>query len=187
MLVYPDPLLADDRLLLRPWAETDLPLLERASMDDYVAEIEHLPVPFSAAAAREWIAAQHGLVEGGRGWSLAVVERESGEAIGGIGIVFRHPPGAAEPGIWVIAERRNRGVAERATGLLCAWALTSATGIERIQATVEPWNGASQRVLEKVGFEREGMLRSYATWRGRRQDVLLYSLLARDLRPDAAP
>ena len=81
MLVYPDPLLADDRVVLRPWEETDLPLLERASTDEYVAEIEHLPFPFSAEAGRDWIAAQHGLLVGGRGWSLAVVERESGKAI----------------------------------------------------------------------------------------------------------
>jgi ribosomal-protein-alanine N-acetyltransferase len=182
MLVYPDPLLADDRLLLRPWAETELPLLERASTDEYVAKIEHLPVPFSAAAGRDWIAAQHGLLEGGRGWSFAVVERESGAAIGGVGIVFRHAPGVAESGYWVIAERRNRGVAERATRLLCAWALTSAAGIERVEATVEPWNGASQRVLEKVGFVREGLLRSYASWQGSRQDVLIYSLLPADLK-----
>lgn len=185
MLAYPDPLLADDRLLLRPWAETDLPLVERASADEYVAEIEHLPVPFSADAGRDWIAAQHRLLE--RGWSFAIVESESKGAIGGVGIVFRHPPGAAEVGYWVIAERRDRGVAERATRLLCAWALTSATGIERIQATVEPWNGASQRVLEKVGFVREGLLRSYSSWRGGRQDVLLYSLLASDLPPDSEP
>ena len=149
--------------------------------DEYVAMIEHLPVPFSAATGRDWIAAQDTLREGGRGWSVAIVERESGEATGGIGIVFRHAPGVAESGYWVIAERRNRGVAERATRLLCTWALTSATGIERIQATVELWNGASQRVLEKVGFEREGLLRSYSSWRGRRQDVLLYSLLRTDL------
>ena len=183
MLRYPDPPLADDSVQLRPWDETDLPLLERASADEYVAQIEHVPRPFSIAAGGQWIGAQHALLDGDRGWSLAIAGRESSEASGGIGIVFRHPPGAAEPGIWVIAERRNDGVAERATRLLCAWALTSETGIERIQATVEPRNGASQRVLEKVGFVREGLLRSYASWGRERQDVLLYSLLASDLRP----
>jgi [ribosomal protein S5]-alanine N-acetyltransferase len=71
--------------------------------------------------------------------------------------------------------------AERATRLLCSWALTTDTGIERIQATVEPWNLASQRVLEKVGFVREGLLRSYASWGDERQDVYLYSLLRSDL------
>lgn len=173
--------LSDDRLLLRGWDEKDLPLLERASADDYVATIEHLPVPFSEEQGRAWLAAQHELRAAGRGWAFAIVERETGEAVGGIGIVFRHPSGAAEPGVWVVEESRNRGVAERATRLLCSWALTGGTGIERIQATVEPWNLASQRVLEKVGFVREGLLRSYACWHGSRQDVFLYSLLPGDL------
>lgn len=173
--------LSDERLLLRPWDETDLPLLERASADEYVATIEHLPRPFSEEQGRAWIAAQHHLRGTGRGWAFAVVERDTCRAAGGIGIVFRHPPGSAEPGVWVVEESRGRGVAEGATRLLCRWALTANTGIQRIQATVEPWNLASQRVLEKTGFVREGLLRSYASWQGSRQDVLLFSLLPSDL------
>lgn len=156
-------------------------MLERASHDEYVAMIEHLPRPFSTDDGRAWIAAQRERLEEGRGWAFAIVERGQAEAIGGIGISLRHPPGAAEPGVWVLAEQRNRGTAECATRLLCSWALTTQTGIARIQATVEPWNLASRRVLEKVGFVREGLLRSYASWGDDRQDVLLYSLLRSDL------
>ena len=56
------------------------------------------------------------------------------------------------------------------------------TGIARVQATVEPWNAASQRVLEKVGFACEGTLRGYASFGESRQDVLMYSLLLGDLK-----
>ncbi len=56
-------------------------------------------------------------------------------------------------------------------------------GVARIQATFEPWNTISQRVLEKVGFVREGVLPSYASYGGARRDVVLYSLLASDLQP----
>lgn len=178
-MAYPHPELREADLSLRPWRDDDLGLLERVSADDYVATIEHLPRPWTEDAGRSWIARRHALVEEERGWAFAVVD--GGEPVGGIGIVFRHPPGAAEPGVWVVADRRNTGVAERATRLLCSWALIDETGIERIQATVEPWNRASQRVLEKVGFVREGLLRSYASWHGRRRDVFLYSLLRSDL------
>jgi RimJ/RimL family protein N-acetyltransferase len=185
-LSYPDPPLTDGELLLRPWDETDLRLVERASRDDYVATIEHLPVPFSDEQGRAWITAQHKLLDESRGWTFAIVDRKTSEAVGGIGIVYRHPPGTAEPGAWVIADKRNGGVAERATRLLCFWVLTNETGIERIQATVEPWNLASQRVLEKVGFTREGLLRSYASWHGSRQDALLYSLIRSDVPTGAS-
>ena len=180
-LAYPDPPLEDGVVVLRPWQDDDLALVEAASRDDYVALIERMPVPFEVRAGREWLEERRAQVERDRGWALAMVDAATGRAIGGTGITFRHPPGAAEPGMWVIAEERNRGVAERATRLVCRWALTAETGIARVQATVEPWNVASQRVLEKVGFVREGLLRSYGSWRGERQDVFLYSLLPSDL------
>lgn len=181
-LEYPQPSLTDGVVVLRPWEDRDLPILEAASKDDYVAEIEHLPVPFSETAGRAWIEAQHTYLTDDRGWTFAVVEVETAELVGGVGILFRHPPGAAEPGAGVIEDKRNRGMAQRAAKLLCHWALTADTGIARIQATVELWNQPSQRVLEKLGFVREGILRSYVSWRGDRQDVFLYSLLASDLK-----
>jgi RimJ/RimL family protein N-acetyltransferase len=180
-LACPDPPLTDGVVLLRSWDERDLALVEQASFDEYIALIEHVPVPFAKDAGLEWIAAQHAHLADGRGWTFAVVEVETGEPVGGVGITFRHPPGAAEPGVWILEPMRGQGLAERATRLLCHWALTADTGIARVQATVEPWNMAPQRVLEKLGFKREGLLRAYTSYDAERRDVLLYSLLERDL------
>jgi RimJ/RimL family protein N-acetyltransferase len=177
----PSPL-SDGVVLLRAWEQSDLAVVARASRDDYVATVERLPVPFTPAAGKRWIDAQNAHRVDGRGWTFAVVEVASGEPVGGIGITFRHPPGAAEPGVWILESRRGQGLASRATRLLCRWALDEDTGIERVQATVEPWNVASQRVLEKLGFQREGLLRSYTSYREERGDVYLYSLLPGELR-----
>ena len=46
---------------------------------------------------------------------------------------------------------------------------------------VAPDNIASQRVLEKAGFVREGHLRSYLVFERQRADALMYSLLPGDL------
>ena len=180
-LAYPESSLSDGVVLLRPWEDTDLAVVEEASRDEYVAQIEHVPVPFTRDAGLHWIAVQHARLADGRGWSFAVVELEPNEPVGGAGITFRHPPGAAEPGVWILEHRRNEGLAARATRLLCHWALTADVGIARVQATVELWNVASQRVLEKLGFQREGLLRAYTSYQGERGDVYLYSLLALDL------
>lgn len=180
-LAYPRPPLRNCVVLLRPWDDADLAVLERGSHDEYVAKIEHLPVPFTREGGLDWIGAQHARVADGRGWSFAIVELETGEPVGGAGISYRHPPGAAEPGVWILEHRRNEGLAGRATRVLCSWALGADVGIARVQATVEPWNVASQRVLEKVGFKREGLLRAYTSYGPERGDVYLYSLLAGDL------
>lgn len=47
----------------------------------------------------------------------------------------------------------------------------------RVQAMTGVENKASQRVLEKAGFTKEGLLRQYVCIKGEIQDVLVYSIL----------
>ena len=71
----------------------------------------------------------------------------------------------------------GRGLATYACGVLTAWAHRSC-GVLRIQAAVLRSNGRSARVLERCGYEREGLLRSYRMVRGTPGDFVLYSHLA---------
>jgi RimJ/RimL family protein N-acetyltransferase len=166
---------------LRAWRDDDLELLRAGGTDDYVAMIEHLPVPFSEAEARAWLADQHTWPDRGRGWSLAVADAATDEGIGSVCLVLRHPQGIAEIGYWVAPDRRGRGAATTAVRLLSRWALTSDLGVRRLRALIEPWNVASQRVAENARFVREGLLRAYSTYRGEHRDDLLYALLSSDL------
>ncbi|XWS68376.1 hypothetical protein CRYUN_Cryun04dG0084700 [Craigia yunnanensis] len=52
--------------------------------------------------------------------------------------------------------------------------------VVRLEAFVDVDNKGSQRVVEKVGFEKEGMLRKYAYLRGKLRDLFLYSFLSTD-------
>ncbi|HYE66449.1 MAG TPA: GNAT family protein, partial [Pyrinomonadaceae bacterium] len=54
-------------------------------------------------------------------------------------------------------------------------------GLQRIEIVVAVDNWASQRVAEKVGATREGILRKRLLIHGRPQDALMYSLVAEDL------
>lgn len=83
-------------------------------------------------------------------------------------------------GYWVKREARGRGVATRALRLLSRWAFDE-LGARRVQLIAQPENLASQRVAEKAGFQREGLLRAYAELKGRRPDFHMYSLLPGDL------
>ena len=77
-------------------------------------------------------------------------------------------------------EARGRGVATRALALLVAYAFAE-LGMARIQALVHPDNPASGRVLERLGFRREGLLRAYRAGEHGREDRVMYSLLADEL------
>lgn len=51
------------------------------------------------------------------------------------------------------------------------------------EATVMAGNAASARVLEKLGFRREGLLRGYKFGRGHWADYWMYARLASDAPP----
>lgn len=94
--------------------------------------------------------------------------------------MFRRQPGTVEIGYWLVERARGRRLASHAVALLARWALTD-VGLARVEAFVEPNNTASQRVLDSVGFQREGRLRSYLVFNRRRADAFIYSLLPSDL------
>jgi [ribosomal protein S5]-alanine N-acetyltransferase len=135
---------------------------------------------YSVPEGLAWIERQWGRVEKGEGLSLAIADARSNEALGAVVLLFRQEPGTVELGYWLIERARGRRLASRAVALLAPWALTDA-GLERVQAHVALDNIASQRVLESVGFQREGHLRSYLVFDARRADALVYSLLPSDL------
>jgi RimJ/RimL family protein N-acetyltransferase len=80
-------------------------------------------------------------------------------------------------GYWVAEPARGRGVCTRALRLLATWALESLE-LQRVELITDPENAASQRVAEKVGFLREGVLRAHLRHPdGRRRDSVMFSLL----------
>jgi [ribosomal protein S5]-alanine N-acetyltransferase len=179
-LFYPDPPLADGTVLLRRWEENDLGCVEEASHDPDIPEGTTVPALFTPAEGLAWIDRQWGRADDGEGLSLAIADAGSGEALGAAILLLRRQPGTAEIGYWLIPRARGRRLGSRAVALLARWAVTDAP-LARVEALVVPDNVASQRVLEKAGFRREGHLRSYLVFETRRADALIYSLLPSDL------
>ncbi|MEL6977839.1 MAG: GNAT family protein [Pseudomonadota bacterium] len=82
-------------------------------------------------------------------------------------------------GYCVDEARQGAGVATQAVAATAA-ALFKGSECLRLQATVEPENAASIRVLEKAGFQREGVMRLGAKIGERLRDVLLFARLKED-------
>jgi [ribosomal protein S5]-alanine N-acetyltransferase len=179
LLSYPDPPLTDGAVVLRRWAESDVGCVEEASREGRIPEGTTVPANFTVAEGLAWIERQWARVDNGTGLSQAIADPGSNEALGAVVLMSRQP-GTAEIGYWLIERARGRGLGSRAVALVSQWAATYAR-LERFEAFVEPGNIASQRVLEKAGFRREGHLRSYLVFNRRRADALIYSLLPSDL------
>ncbi|CAH8361605.1 unnamed protein product [Eruca vesicaria subsp. sativa] len=77
----------------------------------------------------------------------------------------------------------GKGIATRAVSIAVTQVFNDLPHVLRLQAFVQTQNKASQRVLEKIGFKREGLLRKYSCIKGIIHDVFVYSLLSTDLLP----
>ncbi|SDJ98637.1 Acetyltransferase (GNAT) domain-containing protein [Actinopolyspora mzabensis] len=75
---------------------------------------------------------------------------------------------------------RGRGAATRTLRLLARWVFDHLT-LARLELTCAPDNTASQRVAERCGFVREGVLRSHMCFQGGRRDSVMSSLLPGEL------
>jgi RimJ/RimL family protein N-acetyltransferase len=112
--------------------------------------------------------------------NLAVTRATDGTVIGSISLVIVKPK-VGEIGYWAAAEARGHGYTPRALRLLSKWGFEELR-LPRLQLGTFPGNRASERVAEKVGYQPEGVLRSYMEQRGKRRDVRMWSLLPDDLR-----
>jgi RimJ/RimL family protein N-acetyltransferase len=172
----PLPELDDGVVRLRPWRQEDVPAIVAACQDPEIPRWTLIPTPYRHGDASSFVMTAADQARSGEGAMLAIVSADGDGLLGSIGVGVDRRHGIGEIGYWVVAGARRRGIATRALRLLCDWAF-EALGLARLELTVHPPNAASRRVAEKAGFECEGLLRAYRAQRGKRVDLLLYSLL----------
>jgi RimJ/RimL family protein N-acetyltransferase len=173
--------LRDERILLRPWHIEDAPALEAACQDPEIAHwIPFVPRPYTRADAEEYL---HGCIESGdERHPFAIVDLQSEKLLGSIDMRVNSQQYRGHIGYWVVASARGRGVCTAALRLVSRWALES-LGLQRLELITDPDNRASQRVAEKVGYEREGILRAHLRHPdGRIRDSVMFSLLPGEVR-----
>ena len=176
----------EDEVTLRPWSDDDAGALVRRINDPEVAlYLDLVPQPYTRADARTWFEL---CAEGWRTGASATfaihVDGVEGP-VGGIGVRFLSEldEGGAEVGYWVGAEVRGRGIATKATRAVTRWAFDAVPELARMQLRADAQNVASNRVAEKAGFTREGVLRAqrFNVRMGKRVDFVMWSLLREEL------
>ena len=176
----PDPPLTDGEILLRPWERRDVPSMTAACQDPEIPRWTVVPHHYTERHARDFISGTATDLAAGRELALAVVDPDD-RVLGALGMSnFDWADMKGEIGYWMAREARRRGIGARATRMLAEWAVTT-LGLERLELLANPKNEASQRLAERAGFTREGLLRRYRRRHGVREDLVMYSLLAEDL------
>ena len=83
-------------------------------------------------------------------------------------------------GYEIAPEHANRGLMREALSCILDWGFAHMEHLNRVEAVVHPDNAASLRLLAKLGFAQEGLLREVGYWGGRHHDLLQLGLLRKD-------
>jgi RimJ/RimL family protein N-acetyltransferase len=174
--------LRSERLLLRRLEPADAGALAAYRSEPEVAVYQSWDAPFPLAEAhalvREFAAADPAAV----GWFQWAIERlgEPG-IVGDIGVNRLEDGRQAAIGYTVAPAFQRRGYAAEAVARMLDHLLVE-QGLHRVSAECDTRNVASLRLLERLGFRREGHLRS-STWsKGAWSDDYLYAVLADEWR-----
>jgi ribosomal-protein-serine acetyltransferase len=118
----------------------------------------------------------------GESYSFAIIDVRDGKFLGSVGLnQVSHTHRVANLGYWVRRSQAGRGVATAAVRLIGRFALFE-LGLNRLDLMMPVENRSSQRVAEKAGAKREGILRSRLVIQGQAFDAVLYSMVAADLK-----
>lgn len=170
--------LRGEAVTLHPMEPDDAPYLAELLNDPDVRQGIARTHPMSEAEEREWIES----LEETDPDALHLLVCADGAPVGTIGMnQVVHRWGKGELGYMIDPDAWNRGYATDAARTVVEFVFDELR-FEKLVSHVFETNPASARVLEKVGFEREGTSRGHAFVDGERVDLEIYGLLAADYR-----
>jgi ribosomal-protein-alanine N-acetyltransferase len=179
------PALTTERLLLRAFHEGDAeplyPLAANPNITRFTLWEAHRSIEETQAFVRDYALTRYreGMPEP---YAVTLLKDPESRPIGAAGCFWVSPPNhIMEVGYWIAEPYWGFSFAGEAVTAVVDLAF-SAYDVERVQARVIVGNQASIRVLEKLGFQREGLHRSALFRRGRFEDLLMFSRLRNERR-----
>ena len=146
---------------------------------DLTDHLLRIPYPYRQEDAEFWVRYCTDLEQKSGRPNHFAFRRADGYVVGGIGLAVGKGPSShrAELGYWLIKNYRGLGLAAAGVEVIVRFGFEE-LGLQRIEATASTLNLASQQVLKKAGFTREGFLARYHLKEGVLIDVFLFSILA---------
>lgn len=179
-MLLPTPVLHTARLRLRPFVQDDAGALFALQCNPRVLRYWDAPPWTDRDRAEAFLAACLQMREDGSG-ARSAIETLADNAFIGWCSMFRWNPVYRSLGIGYCFDEPawGHGYATEAVRGMLQWAF-GALDLNRVEAELDSRNAASARVLEKLGFEREGLRREDCVVSGEVSDSWIYGLLHRD-------
>jgi RimJ/RimL family protein N-acetyltransferase len=173
-------ILTSPRFLLRPHQMEDAPVIAkvvRESMPEFGRYMPWARVKYSAEDARLFIGRAIVMRENEAAYEFLILDAKTNVILGGCGLNrFDHENKTGNLGYWVRTNRTRQGIATEAAQLLLKFGFEELK-LNRIEIIAEVTNIASQRVAEKVGAVREGVMRKRLLLHGEAHDAVLFAVV----------
>ena len=172
------PHLETERLVLRRLYLSDAKSLFAILADEEVTKFYDDEAFTKISQAREQLESWAGGFDARRSVRWGITLREDDNVIGTCGYYGFHGWHArASIGYELARSCWRQGIMTEALDAVIGFGFRE-VGLNRIQAVVMPENDGSNKLLEKLGFQREGVSREYENWGEKGYvDVLMFSLL----------
>ncbi len=182
----PRPKLETDRLILQRFTRRDAVTLDdaiRVSLTDLNQWLPWARMDYASGDTSAFIRDSIQAWKEGRAWDFSIrLLDDPGRHVGNVSLWTVSKLGKiAEIGYWVRSDETNRGICTEAVDRLLGEAFGS-LGYHKVVLRIAVGNEASDRVAEKLGFTKEGVLREELLIRGNWVDHSLWSLLDREYR-----
>lgn len=176
------------QFVIRPYQPGDAPLLYEAAAESIADIYPWMPwchPGYTVEESEQWLQTCLADYEAKRAFDFVVHDQNTGQFLGAVAINQLHPVHQfANLGYWVRSTCAGQGIAATATWM-CARFGFEELGLRRIEIVAAVGNRRSQRVAEKVGATREGVLRNRLKIGDVWHDAVMYSLIPRDLNQTA--
>ncbi len=177
MFSNPFPTIQAKDYVLRNYTLDDLPLVERASQDNFIPLITSIPAVYTKEAGESFIKRQISRYENKQGYAFAIAQQCDNEAIGALYLGLNNiGEGRASIGYWLLEKERGKNIAGTCLKALTDW-IEINLKIPRLELYVEPWNHASIKTAKSVGFQEEGIMRIWQQVGEERKDMIMMSLI----------
>jgi [ribosomal protein S5]-alanine N-acetyltransferase len=172
--------LVTPRLVLRPLGEEDAQTLFAVWSDEVAMRYFSFPAMTCLSQATDRVTRKLLTSSNGQDLICVLELRETGEVLGDCALFHANPQcGRAEIGFSLRRSHWRSGYMHEAASALIEHAFGTLE-LRRIEADIDPRNEASARLLERLGFVREGLLRERWVVGEEVSDSALYGLLRRE-------
>ena len=181
------PTLRGDRVVLRTPSLADYPQWARLREESRAFLAPWEPIwpgdDLTKLAFRRRLRRYQREIRNGTGYPFFVFSADGETLLGGLTMaqIQRRVAQSSTLGYWMGKPHAGKGLMSAAVRTVAGFAFET-LHLNRVEAACLPHNAASIRLLEKVGFQREGYARKYLCIDGRWQDHILYGLVRDDPR-----